>query len=530
MLSPDCIAALQSIVGPSYCIDESSPAISSYITPERGLPGHTPLVVRPADHAQLQAVLAACNQFRAPLVIRAGNTGLVEAQRPEGEIVLDLSRINRLLSLQDAAGHQVTFTTPDDITETEARITHWRRELEAGKDALDTETITLTAQTALSIYATNQVLEVIGRTIPIEMASHYTASLGACVANGTAAANAIRYGTAADQAVAAWGIWGNGEDTGETQKKSRNVPCNLIINSARFPYGGDTLIGTQGVLGIITRLTITTQHIPQERQAVLLAMDSYIAIEQLKQAVQQRFGEQLEQYELISAASMRQIRQHKEDIFARLFAMHPAPATLDAPYYVMIQLMGGSDLAEQLLIFLQETDILEQHIGYASDAGDVKSLRHFATEASNLATDAVKASPADEREHYRLALDIAMPLAKIDACMRDLYALRDIYPFLTIAEFGHIGVGALHVHLIRTDGEPLTAIKKELLNDVLQCLARHGATYSAEHGVGTKWAEAFIAYTPPEILQEMTAAMRAHDPHAILNPRAFGKVRLLSET
>lgn len=56
----------------------------------------------------------------------------------------------------------------------------------------------------------------------------------------------------------------------------------------------------------------------------------------------------------------------------------------------------------------------------------------------------------------------------------------------------------------------------------------HGGSFSAEHGIGSKWADEYLAHTPSEQLQTIKALKQAHDPHNILNPRSFGFDRLLA--
>jgi FAD/FMN-containing dehydrogenase len=66
------------------------------------------LVVRPADAAEVAAVLTACRRAGAPVVPQGGNTGLVGGGVPRGgEVVLSLTRLDGLGEVDQAAG-QVT--------------------------------------------------------------------------------------------------------------------------------------------------------------------------------------------------------------------------------------------------------------------------------------------------------------------------------------------------------------------------------------------------------------------------------------
>ncbi|HKY93571.1 MAG TPA: FAD-binding protein, partial [Nevskiaceae bacterium] len=77
-----------------------------YEIPERGAPGRAAAVLVPRDAGEVQAALETANQDALHYVLCAGRTGLVEAQRPEGEVVLSLERLKRVLrvELPDGAG------------------------------------------------------------------------------------------------------------------------------------------------------------------------------------------------------------------------------------------------------------------------------------------------------------------------------------------------------------------------------------------------------------------------------------------
>jgi len=70
--------------------------------------GATPAVVRPADTAQVAAVLAVCDAARIAVVPQGGNTGLVGGGVPlHGEVVLSLRRLDRVGPVDEVAA-QVT--------------------------------------------------------------------------------------------------------------------------------------------------------------------------------------------------------------------------------------------------------------------------------------------------------------------------------------------------------------------------------------------------------------------------------------
>jgi FAD/FMN-containing dehydrogenase len=57
-----------------------------YEIPERGTPGHAEAVLVPDSEAEVERALKLANEHRLHFVLSSGTHGLVESQRPEGEV------------------------------------------------------------------------------------------------------------------------------------------------------------------------------------------------------------------------------------------------------------------------------------------------------------------------------------------------------------------------------------------------------------------------------------------------------------
>ncbi|HZP14118.1 MAG TPA: FAD-binding oxidoreductase [Nevskiaceae bacterium] len=431
------------------------------------------------SEAEIASIIEAANRDGLKLVLSAGRTGLVEAQRPDGEAVLSLEKLNRILQI-DASARLAT--------------------VEAG----------------VSIDALNAALEPAGLMFPLEMGSSSAATLGACVANGSAGANAVCYGTAANLCDAAWGFWGDGRaadvDVGEAWRAPS--PKQLAINSAHF---GNRLIGSQGVLGVITRVRVRLHPIPAQREAALIPVDTMPAAMDVLGAARAEFAGDVEEFEFISREAMELLRAAKGSAFRWPFERDP-----QARFYLLLQVKSGGedDLTARLYDFLaKELALPEERIGYAPLKA-LKEIRHSISESSTLRMRA--------RGGGRLAFDTAAPTAVFGDYLAALEsAIRESHPHVELVAFGHAGVGGAHLHLLGDAKHPVDASARELVQLVLDVTQQFGGTFSAEHGVGTKWAEEFARRTPAAALREMVAAKRMRDPNNVLNPRAFGFDRLL---
>ena len=83
--------------------------------------GRAAAVVRPADVAEVAAVLDVCRRQRTPLVAQGGNTGLVGGGVPRhGEVLLSLRRLDRIEPV-DTVARQVTAGAGATLAAVQAR-------------------------------------------------------------------------------------------------------------------------------------------------------------------------------------------------------------------------------------------------------------------------------------------------------------------------------------------------------------------------------------------------------------------------
>ena len=91
--------------------------------------------------------------------------------------------------------------------------------------------------------------------------------------------------------------------------------------------------------------------------------------------------------------------------------------------------------------------------------------------------------------------------------------VEDVWPGATVVLWGHVGDGNLHVNVV---GPPPD--DESVDSAVLELVARHGGSISAEHGIGrakVRWLH--LSRSQPE-LAAMRAVKAALDPGGILNP------------
>jgi FAD/FMN-containing dehydrogenase len=134
-------------------------------------------------------------------------------------------------------------------------------------------------------------------------------------------------------------------------------------------------------------------------------------------------------------------------------------------------------------------------------------------------------SEAQRREGPNIKHDISLPVSTIPAFMGDCErALAAAFPGARLVVFGHLGDGNLHYNLSAPEGADDARFMDhgERANRIVHdAVARHGGSFSAEHGIGQMKRGDLLRYKSPVEVALMRSLKAAFDPAGIMNP---GKV------
>jgi FAD/FMN-containing dehydrogenase len=253
------------------------------------------------------------------------------------------------------------------------------------------------------------------------------------------------------------------------------------------------LAGSEGTLGVLTRLRLRLVPLLPARAVALVAVDDTAAAVQLVRLARDRLPS-LEAAELFYAAGLALVRG-QTGLAAPFADEHPA--------YVLVECAARTDPTDELLAALEEATVVRDAT-VASDARGRQALwayREAHTEAINAAGVPVK-------------LDVAVPLPVLaDAVQALPGAIAGVAPESRTILFGHVNEGNLHVNVLDAVDEA------EAVSDaVLKVVASYGGSISAEHGVGRAKRDWLHLSRSAEEIAMMRAIKHALDPHGLLNP------------
>jgi FAD/FMN-containing dehydrogenase len=323
-----------------------------------------------------------------------------------------------------------------------------------------------------------------GLDVGVDFAARESCTVGGMVATNAGGERVLRYGTMRAQLLGVEAVLADGSVvTRLTGLPKDNTGYDVV----------SLLAGSEGTLGILTRLRLRLVPAQPGRAVALVALDDTTAAVSLVRRLRTALPS-LEAAELFFADGL--------DLVRRQGAL-PAPFGSPYPAFVLVECAQRTDPADDLLAALGECPEVRD----ATVAGDARG-RHALWLYRESHTEAINA------EGVPVKLDVAVPLPELAAFVAGLpdaisAAAPDARPIL----FGHVNEGNLHVNV-------LDALDRaEAVEDaVLQLVARHGGSISAEHGVGrAKRAWLHLSRSKEEIAM-MRAIKTALDPDGLLNP------------
>ena len=454
ILSSSFLDDVVHIVGASR-VRRSPQEIAPYAADALGIPHPPDVVALPADTGEVAALVRLCAAARVPLVVRGAGTGYTGGAVPtSGGLVLSMERMNRILEIDEQ--NLVAVVEPCVITADLQRA-----------------------------------VEAVGLFYPPDPASLEWSSLGGNVAECAGGPRAFKYGTTKHYVLALEVVLPTGEIIRTGTKAVKNVVGYDLTH---------LLVGSEGTLGVITRITLRLLPLPPAR-ATLSA--SFTDVRQACAAVSELIRRRAvpAAIELIDADSLRAIERHAGRAVA-------APG---AEALVIAECDGAPAAVQDEMARVEEAcrAVGAMRVIRASD----DRTRDELWDARRQLSLALRASGLHKINH-----DVVVPRGRIPDLFEAIDRLRREYR-LRIAAFGHAGDGNIHVNLMidRTDadeGERARHAERSLFETVV---ALEGSI-SGEHGIGF----AKRGYVGLELSSDVIALMRrvkaAFDPAGILNP------------
>jgi len=453
LLPPDFLSALQKVLPERAVLrsaDERRPYECDGLSGYKALPG---VVVLPDCLEQVCSVMRLCQQYSVPVVARGAGTGLSGGATPHPEgVLLSMARFNRILSVDPVA-------------------------------------CTARVQPGVRNLAISEAVAERGLYYAPDPSSQIACTIGGNVAENAGGVHCLKYGLTVHNVLAAEVVLMGGEVI-EIGSEAPDQPGYDLM--AAF-------IGSEGMLGVVTEITVRLLPIPPTAKALMAAFGD---VEQAASAVA-----------AIIAAG----------IIPAGLEMMDTPAIIAAEDFV--QAGYPRDAAAILLCELDGTD--------AEVQTEIESVSSLLFECGARSVDIAR----DESERQRFWSGRKNAFPAVGRISPDYYCIDGTIPRralgevllgiselasragLRVANVFHAGDGNLHPLILYDSGKPGEFERTEALGaEILQLCVRVGGTITGEHGVGLEKIDQMCVQFSKAELEQFHALKAVFDPEGLLNP------------
>lgn len=400
------------------------------------------LVLFPSNAADVLKILTACEKYGVSVVPSGGRTGLVGGATPlDGEVLLSLEKMNSI-----------------------------------GEVNIDQKTVWVEA--GATTRSVHEKCEKGGLYWPIDLASKGSSQVGGNIATNAGGIHVVRYGMLRNWIASIEVAFPNGD---------------LIVFGSELVKDNTGLdlmqlfIGSEGVLGVITRAELFLTEMPRP------LMTSIACFDHLETAS-----------ELLSGSRKLPLALHTFEIMDQE-SVAIAGGSISSKWCALIEVEENPELNTLNLVApLSEAAALKEF--WLADSEE-KRNRFWSWRES--ISESVKRVVAT-RGLIQKKMDVSLPYRSLVS-----FADRVNDEFKeNVWIFGHFGDGNLHLNF--GFSSVLLADQAEAL--VFCWIKELNGSISAEHGIGTLKRDEFLKWIDPNELRLMRQVKKVFDPSGILNP------------
>ncbi|MCC3861505.1 FAD-binding oxidoreductase [Pseudemcibacter aquimaris] len=433
--------------------DQISNRATSYWDPT---PISAKAIIRPSSTEETSNILSMLNEEGQIVVTHGGLTGCaMAANTTPDHVALSLEKMNKIIEIDEIGG---TIT------------------LEAG---------------AILENVQNAVAEK-RFYFPLDLGARGSCTVGGNAATNAGGINVIRYGMMRNHILGMEAVLADGTILSSMNK--------VIKNNSGYDLK-QLFIGTEGTLGVITKLIVKLETAPKSLETAMASLSSFEKVTDFLNLMKKETASRLTAFEVMWGKYYDAVTGPDG---------HKPPMNRNASYYVITECSGSDPESDQAIFMNALEKAIEQ--GIIDDAIISKSEK----ERKAIWTVREGFEPILENKPIFL-YDISLPIPKMDDYIQNIEKeLLSEWNDADIYVIGHIGDGNLHLFICPNQGDETLHHKS---NEIIYGhLRKIGGAVSAEHGIGLEKKE-WLSYCRSDAeISLMRLLKRTLDPKNILNP------------
>ena len=413
------------------------------------------ILLLPRSTQDVAAALTLCHAAGQPVVTQGGLTGLAGGAHPhKAEVALSLERMSGIEEIDLVAG-------------------------------------TLTALAGTPLHLIQDAAEEAGFLCGIDLGARGSCTIGGNVATNAGGNRVLRYGMTRRNVLGLEAVLADGTVVTSLNK--------MLKNNAGYDWT-QLMIGTEGTLGVVTRVVLALHPRPAGIAAALVAVPDFEAIVRVQRALERDLPGGL----LVFEAMWRE-----------MIALATGPCGLPRPFAgeheaaLLIEVAGGEGATAEL----------EAVLGRLYEDGTVADALIAQSEGDRNRFWSYRESPYEYDKVFgpHVSFDISIPRARMAEAVAGLRTrVHEVWSDATTAIFGHVADSNLHVAVIRPGLARSTRTAIEPV--VYETVARFAGSVSAEHGIGRNKRDYLHLSRSAAEIALMRTLKRSLDPRDILNP------------
>ncbi|KAM7516190.1 hypothetical protein LguiA_005773 [Lonicera macranthoides] len=455
-INSDDISHFKKILGEKNVIQEEEKLDTANTDWMRKYKGSSKLMLQPRSTEEVSQILKYCNSRCLAVVPQGGNTGLVGGSVPVfDEVIINTGSMNSIISFDKVSGILVC---------------------EAG----------CILENLISF------LDSRGFIMPLDLGAKGSCQIGGNVSTNAGGLRLVRYGSLHGTVLGLEAVLANGtvlDMLGTLRKDNTGYDLKHLF------------IGSEGSLGIISKVSILTPPKLSSVNLAFLACKDYFSCQKLLLEAKRRLGEILSAFEFLDSHALDLVLKHLDGV------RNPLPPSMHN-FYVLIETTGSDESSdkqklEAFLIHSMEGGLISDG-AIAQDISQASSFWHI---REGVPEALMKAGAV-----YKY--DLSLPVEKMYDLVEEM-RIR-LGSAADVVGYGHLGDSNLHLNISTPQYDD--AILAQIEPFVYEWTSKHHGSISAEHGLGLMKADKIHYSKSPEAVQLMTSIKKLLDPNGILNP------------
>jgi glycolate oxidase len=447
------VAALRSAL-PEHCIlsdaEDTRPYECDGLSAYRQLPL---AVVLPDSEAQIVNILRICRDMNVPIVPRGAGTGLSGGALPHAEgIVLSTARLSKIVKVDAYSRTAVVQPGVRNLAISEAAAPH-------------------------------------GLYYAPDPSSQIACTIGGNVAENSGGVHCLKYGLTVHNVLRVRMVTSEGEVV-ELGGDALDAPGLDLLA---------VFIGSEGMLGIVTEVTVRLIPKPQLARVV---MASFADVTQGGDAVANIIAAGIipAGLEMMDKTSSRMVEPFVK-----------AGYDTDAEALLLCESDGVPEEVEAEIEHMKAVLTASGATAIAVSRDEVERLK-FWSGRKNAFPAAGRISP----DYY--CMDGTIPRKRLAQVLQGIARMEEKYG-LRCANVFHAGDGNLHPLILFDANQPDELHRAEQFGtEILELCVEVGGTITGEHGVGMEKIDSMCVQFAPQEREAFLAIKRAFDPKGLLNP------------